>query len=166
MSHKKNVYFSDESHQIVKNRHSDRESGFVSFSAVTNEITQRYQWIMTAALPELSNDEWTAILNVYAGCIMSKRPTQPRIASDMMDNVGAEDFELLERNNPDYAALVKKIHELSLVEQLAVYDFVQQYWAGDWNAAEDFNHIADAIKYNVSLEQITQMRSKQNKAER
>jgi len=110
------------------------------WSEAINATFEQFRFLMRESLPDLSQDEWTIILNVYAGCYFPAHGVPARIASDMMDNVGAVSVEDL---TPDYAALVRKVHALSQPQQLAVLYFVQIFWSANWTG--DWPDIVAAI---------------------
>lgn len=137
---KKSVMFSELTQAYITAR--TRSDSNIAWSQALNEGFKALQWLTTESLPELTEGEWETILNVYSGSIIELIPPF-RIASDMMDDKGAIALEELE---PEYADLVKKMHALSQVEQFAVLDFVQKFWAKDWKDCSDFAAIVDAIK--------------------
>lgn len=114
----------------------------LNLSGAVNEIVTRYTWVMRQSLPELTSTEWQHILNVYAGSWMWDQHPPARIASDMLDNVGAISVDDLE---PSYRAIVVKAHGWSQAQQYAVLDFVQQFWARDWSGYADFAAIQAEI---------------------
>lgn len=137
---KKSVMFSEQTQAYIDAR--TRSDDQIAWSQALNEGFKALQWLTAESLPELTEGEWETILNVFSGSIIEFTPPF-RIASDMMDDKGAIALEELD---PEYAALVKKMHALSQVEQFAVLDFVQKFWAKDWKDCSDFAEIAAAIK--------------------
>jgi|SRR5690625_2359700 len=137
---KKSVMFSDGTQAYIAAR---TKGGLdeISWSKALNEGFKALKWLADQALPDLSADEWQVILNAYAGSIVSFDPPY-RVASDLMDDVGAISIEELE---PSYAALVKKIHGMSQLEQYAIMDFVQKFWSRDWNGMS-WDEIVRTIK--------------------
>jgi hypothetical protein len=140
-SKKASVYLSAETMGALQRR--QKASDQVNLSGGLNEMVSRYTWMVRASLPELDKTEWQTILNVYSGTVIDDFVAPARIASDMMDSVGAISLDALE---PDYRALVEKTHAWSQAEQLAALDFVQQFWAKDWSGYTDFSSIAAEIK--------------------
>ena len=116
------------------------------WSESINTTFEQFRFLLRGALPELSMDEWTIILNVYSGCYFPAHRTPARIASDMMDNLGEISLENLEKNQPDYATLVKKIYKLSQLEQLAILYFVQIFWLNKWTEDWDDDDVVKTIK--------------------
>jgi hypothetical protein len=113
----------------------------ILWSAAINGGFEALGWLSQELLPDLTDAEWQLILNTYSGCLLDyHRPL--RIASDIMDDLGAIDINDLDA---DTAAVVRKCHAMSQPEQFAVLDFVSQFWAGDWSDAEDFQAIVSKI---------------------
>lgn len=135
---KKSVMFSDQTVAYIKAR--TREENEISWSQALNEGFKALAWVTKQSLPELSAKEWGMLLNVYAGCIVEFTPPF-RIASDMMDDRGEISIETLDKVDPGYAALVRKMHGLSQIEQFAVLDFVQKFWSRSWNDCKDWGEI-------------------------
>ena len=121
-----------------------RHESEIGWSEVLNEGFKALKWLSAQALPDLTPDEWQYLLNAYSGCMMSFSPPY-RIASDLMDDAGAVSIEEL---TPEYAALVKKIHGMTQVQQYAIQDFIIKFWAGGdkWNDAKDFGEVIERIK--------------------
>lgn len=135
MSTKKSVFLSDVTVDWIESttKKDHPASDGPKWSEAINATFEQFRFLLRTSLPELSADEWQTILNVYAGCYFPAHGVPARIASDMMDNVGAVDINEL---SEDYAALVRKAHAMSQVEQLAVLYFVQMFlsqsWMGSW----------------------------------
>lgn len=144
MSKKTGVSFSDATYSVIENMIKDGSK--ISFASQVNEVINRYRWICKASLPDLSESEWEAILNCYAGCFMQEQYPPYRIASDLMDDRGAIDLAALADSDPEYAALVRKVHAMSQAEQLAILDLVQRFWAGKWDHMENFGAILEELK--------------------
>lgn len=145
MATKKSVFLSDYTVAWIEattSKHSHDQGP--KWSEAINATVEQFRFLLRESLPELNIDEWTAILNVYAGCYFPAHGIPSRIASDMMDNVGEISLEKLEQSSPDYAVLVKKIYAMSQLEQLAVLYFVQIFWSHDWNG--EWPEIVTAIK--------------------
>ena len=139
---KKSVMFSEGTLDYINAR--VRHPSDIGWSEVLNEGFKALRWLSNQALPDLTPEEWEVILNAYSGCLMSFAPPY-RIASDLMDDRGAISLDDVE---PDYAALVKKIHAMTQVQQYAIQDFVIKFWAGGdkWDDAKDFGEIIEKIK--------------------
>ena len=136
---KKSVMFSEQSLGYIKAR--VRHESDIGWSEALNEGFRALKWLTSQALPDLNTSEWEQLINAYSGCMMGFSPPF-RIASDLMDDVGAVSIVEL---TPDYAALVKKIHGMSQVEQYAIQDFIIKFWAGDWSDCKDFEEIKARI---------------------
>lgn len=121
------------------------QSEFVSLSGMVNSIIDRYTWICKQHLPDLNNAEWGILLNVYAGSEMSSYYPPYRIASDIMDDMGADDLAQVADIHPERAEFIRKVHKMNQAEQLAILDFCQRYWCGDWDGYESFDEIKKAL---------------------
>lgn len=139
---KKSVMFSDQTVAYIKAR--TREENEISWSQALNEGFKALAWLTKQSLPELSDYEWQMLMNVYAGRIIKFTPPF-RIASDMMDDRGEISIETLEKVDQAYTMLVRKMHGLSQIEQFAVLDFIQKFWARDWNDCKDWGEIYSKI---------------------
>lgn len=135
---KKSVMFSESTVNYIEAR--TKEDDEISWSKALNEGFKALQWLTKEALPDFDAQEWQAILNVYAGSFIEFNPPF-RIASDMMDDAGAIALEEL---SPEYAALVKKVHGMSQLQQFAILDFVQKFWSKSWDG--DMSEIIKQIK--------------------
>lgn len=144
---KVSAYFSAASASTIKKRTRNFESP--NISGTTNELLRRYEWLVAESLPDLSNKEWVMLLNVYSGSMLTTATFPCRIASDMMDNINAIDIN--EIAEPEYAALVQKVYVMSQAEQMAVLDFIEQYWSGDWSQSRDFDEVKSIITNRVGV---------------
>lgn len=143
MATKKSVFLSDLTvNWIISTTQKDYAAhDGPKWSEAINATFEQFRYLLKTSLPELTINEWTVILNVYAGCYFPAHGVPARIASDMMDNVGAISIDELAE---DYAALVKKVHDMSQVEQLAILYFVQIFWSQSWSG--DWDDIASQVK--------------------
>lgn len=137
MSTKKSVFLSDCTAEWVefttKKTINDQELDGPKWSECINATFEQFRYLLRDSLPELTADEWTVILNVYAGCYFPAHGVPARIASDMMDNIGTIDINDVV---DDYANLVRKVNGMSQLEQMAVLYFVQIFWLNDWKMKE------------------------------
>jgi hypothetical protein len=142
MATKKSVFLADHTAgwiEITTQKYGFEEGA--KWSEAINATFEQFRYLIKTSLPELTVDEWTIILNVYTGCYFPAHGVPARIASDMMDNVGAVSLEEL---SPEYAELVKKVHAMTQIEQLAILYFVHIFWAGKWGG--EWPEIEAAIK--------------------
>lgn len=137
---KKSVMFSGETVDYIKAR--TREDAEVSWTASLNSAFQSLKWATSQSLPKLSENDWDIIFSVYSGCIIDLHPPL-RVASDIMDDAGAISLEELQ---PRTAELVKKVHAMSQIEQFAILDTVQKFWANSWNDEGSLSEIIEKIK--------------------
>lgn len=137
---KKSVMLSEQAQRYIDTRGYTKGGGEdYAWSEAVNETFKAAQWVAESSLPELSQAEWQHILNAHSGVIIDYTPPY-RLASDLMDNVGAVSLEELD---PDYAALVRKLHSMSQAAQFAVLDFTRKFWARAWSG--DWDSIYAAI---------------------
>jgi hypothetical protein len=142
MSSKKSVFLSTRTVEWIESTtKKDSHDQGPKWSEALNATVDQFRFLLKSELPDLTMDEWTVILNVYTGCYFPAHSVPARIASDMMDNVGAVDLAEL---SPDYAEMVKKIHALTQIQQLAILYFVQIFWSSDWKG--DWEEIVTTIK--------------------
>jgi broad specificity polyphosphatase/5'/3'-nucleotidase SurE len=136
MAVKKSVFLSDRTANFIKL--TTCKEGFdiaPKWSESINATTDQFRYLLKINVPELSIYEWTSIFNVYNGCMNRAHSVPVRVASDMMDYRGAIDLEQVEKDDPDYAALVRKVYAMTQVEQIAI-TYVAQ-WATQWELRED-----------------------------
>jgi hypothetical protein len=111
------------------------------WSEAINATFDQFRFLLKSELPELTMEEWEVILNVYTGCYFPAHGVPARIASDMMDNVGAIDLSEL---SAEYSEMVKKVYAFSQVQQLAILYFVQIFWSCNWKG--EWSEIVEQIK--------------------
>ena len=134
MSMKKSVMLSDHTVAIMQSMTDKRDQGSkIAWSNLINRSLVVNDYLARVSLPDLTDDEWTVILNAYAGCVGSIENPPFRVASDLMDDQGLVDVE--QHSNPD---LVKRIHSMSQSEQFAILVFVEKFWFGNWDSLANF----------------------------
>ena len=136
---KKSVMLSSETTAYILARNKDENE--ISWSESLNEGFKILKFISQQALPELSQEEWTIILNTYAGSTVDNVRFPLRIASDIMDDLGVIDPSLLKK---EIKATVEKVYEFNQIEQFAIMDFVRKFWAKNWDC--DWEEIVEKIK--------------------
>lgn len=141
MSTKKSVFLADHTVEWIESSTSRKinwnEPEGPKWSEAINATFEQLRFLLRESLPDLSMEEWETLLNVYSGCYFPAHGVPARIASDMMDKIGAVDIGEVETNTPDYAALIRKTHKMSQPEQLAILYFVQIFWSTDWKGEWD-----------------------------
>lgn len=149
MATKKSVFLADFTVNWINDTTTKKLNGEEldgpKWSESINATFEQFRFLLRDALPDLDQNEWQTILNVYAGCYFPAHGVPARIASDMMDNLGECDLAAVEKTMPDYAALVRKVHAMNQVEQLAILYFVQIFWSNDWKMGE-WGDIVKAIR--------------------
>ena len=128
---KKSVMFSESTVAYIHAR--SRDDNDVAWSKALNEGFKALAWVTKQALPKLTKEEWKMILDVYPAYGTEFLPPF-HIASDLMHDRDELSIENLEKKEPEYAALVRKIHGFSQIEQFAIIDFVQRFLAADSRA--------------------------------
>lgn len=150
MATKKSVFLSDYTVAWIDSTTSKKLNGEElegpKWSESINATFEQFRFLLRGALPDLDVSEWQAILNVYAGCYFPAHGVPVRIASDMMDNIGECDIANVEKLIPEYAALIRKVHGMQQVEQLAILYFVQIFWSNDWKLSGEWSDVVAAIK--------------------
>jgi hypothetical protein len=85
---------------------------------------RRYIEILSRSLPDLSEEEWTVIFDIYNGTI-----TEPWALSIAYANVEDTPEEVFERHGADKQTLVEKARGWTVAEAAAVVDMAEQYWS-------------------------------------
>lgn len=140
MSIKKSLMLSDLTVSHITARANDQSE--ILWSQAVNEGFKALSWLIRESLPDLLEDDWEKILNVYAGSIIEFQPPF-RIASDIMDHHGALELQQLAA---DWASLAVRLHGMSQAQQYAIMEFVRVFWSHDWTQEPDFKSIITKIK--------------------
>lgn len=130
MAIKKSVFLSDRTGEWIST--TTCKSG--KWSESINATTDQFRYLLRVSVPELSIEEWTSIFNIYNGCHMPAHSIPARVASDMMDDIGAIDLENVDK---DYAALVRKVYAMTQAEQMAITYVAQIFWSSEWKLDKD-----------------------------
>jgi hypothetical protein len=149
MATKKSVFLSDYTVKWIeyttKKKLNGEEIEGAKWSESINATFEQFRFLIRGSLPELTMEEWTIILNVYAGCYFPAHGVPCRIASDIMDDIGEFSIEAVEKLMPEKAELIRKVHAMSQLEQLAMLYFVQIFWSNDW-PMKQWNEIEKEIR--------------------
>ena len=149
MATKKSVFLSDYTANWIetttKKTLNEKDLEGPKWSEAINATFEQFRFLLRESLPDLSMDEWQIILNVYAGTYFPAHGVPARIASDIMDNIGEVDIANVDNLMPEYAALIRKTHVMSQLEQLAILYFVQIFWSNVWPMKE-WDQIVSDIK--------------------
>ncbi|MFL9704642.1 hypothetical protein [Aeromonas veronii] len=128
MGLKKSVMLSDNTLDYISSRHRDAD-GEPRWSAAVNGAVDTLRAIYRSSVPDLNEKAWNLLLNAHAGHFFDWRPISPmRLASDIMDDLGVISIESLTEGD---AEAVRTIHGLSQIEQLAVFEVIRIFWAGE-----------------------------------
>ena len=138
---KPSVSISEYSQQILA-PYTQTDEG-IALSSAIYMILNRYAWAVSQSLPQLTDQQWELLLNVYAGSEISSYPPPYRVASDIMDHCGVLDLSGLDAAT---AETVRQIHGMSQAQQLAILDTVQRFWAAGSDALQEGESLQDAIK--------------------
>ena len=143
MSNRKVFYISERTADWITSTTAKLDFGEKArWSVAVNATVDQFRYLLRESLPDLDIEEWTIILNVYAGCYFPAHGIPARIASDMLDNVGVDSIEDI--TNEDYKALAIKVYGMTQIEQFAILYFVQIFFANKWNM--EWDDIVAAIK--------------------
>jgi hypothetical protein len=149
MATKKSVFLSDRTTQWITATTGDIQAGEnPRWSESINATFDQFSTLIANALPELSPDEWQIILNTYAGCYLPAHSLPARIASDIMDDMGAIDITSVEKLYPDTALLIRKVHGMSQLEQLSILYFNQVFWLNKWDC--EWPDVVEQIKNKMT----------------
>lgn len=121
---KRSVHLSEQAEAIIAFLSDAKKNGGSNYSGSINSMLELVSNIAKSSKPELSEDEWVYLCNVYSGCeIGFVMPI--RIASDIMDDAGCSDVEHID---PVGRSLIKQADKWSQCEQLAVLWEVKTRW--------------------------------------
>lgn len=119
----KSIHYSDASAAYLAARSPE---GGINWSGATNNAFALLAYIAEGEKPDLSDDEWTEIKNVYAGSDMSRVAVPINLAADLLDHYGATlPSDLAEGPRQ----LVEKLHRMTPGQRFAVIDAVRVFWA-------------------------------------
>lgn len=82
--------------------------------------------ISATSRPELSDDDWREIYNIYAGSDLTVLRLPLNLAADLLDHYGATDQNRLPKN---CTALFNTLAALPQAQQFAVIDAARLFWA-------------------------------------
>lgn len=143
MSLKKSVMLSDETLAFISARTRDTGDTDIKWSQAVNGAFSELSRLYGQLLPDLSQQEWTLILNAYNGHFFDQNSHRISIASCIMDDLGEVSFEDLD---DETAAAVRRIHGLSQPEQAAVLDMVKKFWGGSATKTGSLLEIIESLK--------------------
>lgn len=92
----------------------------------SSEIIERYTRALQASIPDFNQPQWSAILDANNPGPMPGDPTgliAQGLWANVEDSIGLDD-----KWGIDTADLVQRLQSLSLVEVLAVAEFVRFFW--------------------------------------
>ena len=120
-----------------------------NLSTSINTFFDRFIYLISEAIPELTSEEWLCIFNTYCGCKLSEYKDIRFISveSDIIDNFGVDDISDLSEN---IQLLVKKIHRMSRVEKLSILYVNDFFWINNGSYNCDFDEMIDQIILKIS----------------
>ena len=145
MATKKSVFLSDKtvSWIDITSSSSSKKTGPEWSVAINRSIAQLW-FLLSESVPDFSGNEWAEIISCYNHTAFSERLSKPRIASDLMDKYGCIDIDDL---SPELQNLVRKLHDLTPLEQFAALYIVQICLLREVsNKCNDFDQILEVIK--------------------
>ena len=125
------------------------EDDSAQLSTSINTFFDRFIYLISEAIPELTSEEWQCIFNTYSGCKLPEYKDIRFISveSDIIDNFGVDDISDLSEN---IQLLVKKIHRMSRVEKLSILYVNDFFWINNGSYNCDFDEMIDQIILKIS----------------
>lgn len=120
---RKSIHLNKQTEQFIKDRTKQADSP--NFSANVNAAFEIIEHLAKSEKPELSNEEWAQMYNVYTGSDMTRRPLPLNLAKDLLDYYGV----MPEHLPSDCIELFEKLTDMTQAEQYAVLDGVRIFWA-------------------------------------
>lgn len=128
---KKSVFLSEttvEFLSLVAKNNADLD--VIQWSGGINGSILALKNIIRESMPDLTEQEWNMLLNVYNGSFEPAfSPGALYISGCMMDDRGEISIETLRNADPDYAELIEKVHGMNAAEQYAILFVCQAFWA-------------------------------------
>ena len=125
MSELKKIYMTDQTLRFISVRTKCQDES-PSWSAAVNSGFTALEFFYRDNMPELTFNEWLMILNAYCGTAMDHLHLPVNMASDIMDDLGADSLDQLDET---YQLIIKHIASLTQGQQLAALDLVQRFWS-------------------------------------
>lgn len=120
---RKSIHLVERSEQFI----ADRTQGETpNYSGFINSQLALLDHLAKAEKPNLSNEDWIELYNVYAGRDLTRIATPINVARDLMDHHGATSTSQLPEN---CKPLVELLVNLTQAHQYAIVDAVRVYWA-------------------------------------
>jgi len=128
MSTKKSIRLADKTHALCVLSNTSK-SVTINWSASINQIAERYDYMLSKALPGLSKGEKMAFCDMYNGHILNDNLDWELKTMDfrVSECIKYQPFEhLLEDISVD--DFYKKCKKFTMIEKLAILDMVQKFW--------------------------------------
>ena len=119
----KSIHYSEASAAYLAARSPE---GAINWSGATNNAFAILAYIAEDEKPDLSNQEWEEIYNIYAGSDLSRIAVPINLAADLLDHYGAT----LPSDLPEeLRQLIEKLHKMTSAQKFAVLDAARVFWA-------------------------------------
>ena len=97
-----------------------------AYSALVNNAFYQLNFLGQAEKPELSDEEWAELYNVYAGSDLTKIAMPLNLGLDLLTHYGAATADQL---NDVASELLPKLAKMTQAQQFAAIDAVRVFWA-------------------------------------
>lgn len=122
---KRSVHISEKTESVIGFMSDEKTNGSKNYSGSINSGLLMLEQLMIQSKPELSQDEWVYLANVYSGCLIELGTTPIRIASDIMDDLGIYDISAIDDIG---RGLIQKISPMSQCQQAAILWEIKRMW--------------------------------------
>lgn len=113
---KRSVHINEKTEALIGFLSDENRNGGKNYSGSINAGLLMLEALMVQSKPDLSEEDWIYLCNVYAGCVVEF--TMPiRIAGDIMDDAGTYDLTKIESVG---RGLIEKISTMSQCQQAAI----------------------------------------------
>lgn len=121
---RKSIHLVERSEQFIADRTMQGETP--NYSGFINSQLAILDHLAKAEKPNLSNEDWIELYNVYAGSDLTKIALPLNIAADILDHHGATVPKQLDEIAEN---LVNKLVDMTQAQQFAIIDAVRVFWA-------------------------------------
>lgn len=121
---RKSIHLTEQSEQYVVDRTLQSETP--NYSGNINTAFSVLAYLAQSEKPELTQDDWVELYNVYTGSDLTRIALPLNLARDLLDHYGAT----LPKDLPENCRpLLDLLGELTQAQQFAVIDAVRVFWA-------------------------------------
>lgn len=128
MSIKKSIRLADKAHAFCVLSNPSRD-GNINWSGALNQIAERYDFLLSEVMPDLTSEENLAWCDIYNGRILhpdlqQELRSMPFTVSEciqyqpfdhLLEDISVEEF-------------YEKADKYSMIERLAILDMIQKFW--------------------------------------